>query len=824
MPLFEIPKRNISKSSDRRIVTKSQTAKIVTPTIKGGTNLMARINQIKAMVEQNLGKYRDKYMLIRDEDVLIDYMDRVLSNGYISIDTETDGLDPLRNTIAGICINTRDYKPAYIPLNHISYITGAKMSDQLPADIVLKQFQRLTDAPKRPWTDMFNAPFDIRVLRAFGLTGAYCDWDAYLATRILNENEPVNKLKPLHNKYCLGGKGDAFTFDDLFKGIPFTYIPPEFGFLYAAHDPDITTEYSDYQRRYLRPDSEREDIRNMYWVFMNIEMPCVSVVCDMEDTGVLFDKEYNLTLQDKYHKLLDEREENFRKVCDNYKDKIDAYRKKHKSDCKLDDPINIKSTDQLSILLYDILGCPLFYDKKKKKETKSTAEDALVKLDNDIAKAILDYREFSTLVSTFIDKMPECVNPDDGRIHCKFNQYGADTGRFSSQDPNLQNIPSHNKEIRKMFVASPGYVLMSSDYSQQEPKVMTQMCQDPKMIQAYQNNKDLYAEIAALSFNTTYRECLEFMTDEDGNYILDENGERITYKAGKERRSQAKSILLGVLYGRGVPSIAEQLGTTKERAQKIKDSVFKGFPAIPKFERDSLEMAEELGYVTTLWGRKRRLPDMQLPEYEFVWKDGAQPDDDLLDFSGMNEPTSVVTEVPEATQDYYYNKLINCYWKDKQKIKDRALKEGIVVIDNTMKIADAQRQCVNARIQGSAADMSKLAMIKVGNDKRLKELGFRLLIPVHDELIAECPEENAKECSERFAKLMSEAAADRLKIPIKCDVEVTKAWYGPAFNLNDIYDEHGNLKSESEWKSSERKQKESNTAREFENELVEGGN
>lgn len=299
--------------------------------------------------------------------------------------------------------------------------------------------------------------------------------------------------------------------------------------------------------------------------------------------------------------------------------------------------------------------------------------------------------------------------------------------------------------------------------SQQEPKVMTQMCGDPKMIKAYQEGKDLYAEIAALSFNTTYENCLEFRPDGTTN------------AEGKTRRSQAKSILLGVLYGRGVASIAEQLGTTTEKAQKIKDSVFKGFPAIPKFEQDSLDMAYELGYVTTLWGRKRRLPDLQLDEYEFKWKDGKKPNDDLLNFEADEDTDD---GIPEETIQKYLRKLQRCRFGQKRKVFEEANAEGIWIVDNGGKIADAQRQCVNARIQGSAADMSKLAMILVGKDERLKELGFRLLIPVHDELIAECPIENAKECKERFAQLMSDAAKSRLTIPIKCDVELTKSWYG----------------------------------------------
>lgn len=759
MPLFEVKSRP-GRSADSKVVKKSKVAKKSISTARGGDSLLGRINEIKAMVEKNLGEYRDEYIVIRDENTLSDYITTAIENKYICIDTETTGLDPLQDKLVGICVYTRDMKSAYIPVNHISYITGMKAEGQLDIETVIEQFRRIVGID----VDMFNANFDIRVLRAAGWKEAYCTWDGYLASQILNENEPTHGLKALHKKYVLKGKKDAFSFEALFKGITFDKIPINIAYLYAAHDPIITTEYCDYQRQHLRPDSERQDIRDMYWVFKNIEMPCVSVVADMEDVGVELDLKYSEKLSVKYNKMLKDKEENFYKAIEPYQSKINSYRKV--SNGKLDDPINIGSPPQLKILFFDIM--------KLSPEDGSTGTDeaTLKKLNNPVAKAVLEWRSLSKLVGTYIDKLPECVNPNDGRIHCSFNQYGAKTGRFSSSDPNLQNIPSHNKDIRKMFKATDGYVLMSSDYSQQEPKVMTQMCEDPKMIQAYKEGKDLYAEIAALSFNTTYDNCLEFRPDGSTN------------AEGKNRRSQAKSILLGVLYGRGVPSIAEQLGTTREKAQAIKDSVFKGFPAIPKFEQDSLDMAYELGYVTTLWGRKRRLPDLQLPEFEFKWKDGAPPDDDLLDFDDvMNKPEYNTDEVPEKVQNYYLRKLKKCWGKEKQQIFKEANEEGIWIIDNGGKIADAQRQCVNSRIQGSAADMSKLAMIKVGNDKRLKELGFRLLIPVHDELIGECPKENAKECKQRFADLMSQAAESKLTIPIKCDVEVTECWYGEPVEL-----------------------------------------
>ena len=230
---------------------------------------------------------------------------------------------------------------------------------------------------------------------------------------------------------------------------------------------------------------------------------------------------------------------------------------------------------------------------------------------------------------------------------------------------------------------------------------------------------------------------------------------------------------MGVLYGRGIASIAEQLGCTEEQAQAIKESVFRGFPAIEEFEQRSLQMAKEVGYVTTVCGRKRRLPDLQLPEYSLSWEQNFEPEGDILDFD------LIEVEVPHSKQVYYLNRLANARgYKSRNAIVEQAKKEHIIITDNSRRIGDATRQCVNARIQGSAADLTKLAMIELYANERLKELGFRMLIPVHDEIIAECPIENAKECSKLLAEVMSHAAEEILEMPIKCDVEVTEAWYG----------------------------------------------
>lgn len=762
-PLFDLSRAN-SRANDKALAKKAAIIRQAVPTIKSGDSLLDRLGQAKALVEKHLGKYIDRYTLIQNEKELADYITACIKNGVISIDTETTGLDPLLDDIAGICIYTPNEKAAYIPINHISYITNLKLDNQLSAEYIKKQFERFIAAGID--VIMFNAKFDIRVLRnRIGLHNIYCTWDCYLAQRLLNENEDSNALKKIHQKYVLDGKEDAFTFDELFKGIPFILVPLRTAMLYAAHDPEITYELYEYQKRFLRVDSPREDMRAIYWTFTNIEMPCVDATATMEDNGVLFDTDYQKVLSVKYNKLLDEKLDAFNKAVSVYDKEIAKYKLGH-PDVKLDNPINVKSPQQLATLFYDILGQEVI-DKKK---PRGTGEEILSKIDNPIAKAILDYRTLSKLVDTYIDKLPECINPNDDRIHASFNQYGAKTGRFSSDNPNLQNIPSHNKDIRKMFIASPGYVLMSSDYSQQEPKCLAALCRkqgDPQMYNTFMQGKDLYSEIASKAFNKSYEDCLEFYLDENGNKTDKTN------EAGKALRTQAKSILLGVLYGRGEASIAEQLGCTTEEAIAIKQSVFKGFPAIKQFEQDSLNMAYELGYVTTISGRKRRLPDVQLDEYEFHWKNGVAPDADLLDFDSEAE-----TEVPENLIRKYTARLHRARFTEKRKIFEQANDEGIWIVDNGVKIADATRQVVNSRIQGSAADLTKLAMIELNKSERLKELGFRLLIQVHDEVIAECPEENMKECSELLANIMSKAAENILEMPIKCDVTITKQWYG----------------------------------------------
>lgn len=294
------------------------------------------------------------------------------------------------------------------------------------------------------------------------------------------------------------------------------------------------------------------------------------------------------------------------------------------------------------------------------------------------------------------------------------------------------------------------------------------------MYDTFMEGKDIYSEIASKAFHKdattfyTYDECKEF--DAEGNKNPPEY---------KERRARAKKVLLASLYGMTVSTIAEDLEITLDEAQAIKDSVFVGVPAIGQFEERSLEMAHTLGYVTTVCGRKRRLPDIQLPEYTFEWQTGYEPEGDILDF----DETEV--EVPYSKVAYYTRKLNNARgWKQRDSVVEEAGKEHILIFNNRGKIAEATRQTVNSRIQGSSADLTKIAMIKLYNSERLRELGFRILITIHDEILGECPEENARECAELLAKTMCDSAEEILDMPMKCDVEVARSWLGKEYEFN----------------------------------------
>lgn len=755
-----------TKDKDNRILNKLNSVKIISGSKGTGRGLSERIASAEIEVNRYFSKFKDDFIIIRDEETLKTYFDNVLKDGIIAIDTETNGLDTFNGILAGICIYSPSQKAAYIPVHHVSYITGQEISNQLKEDIIKKYFGLLKDNNVR--VVMHNASFDLKVFANMLGLRLPCYWDTMIAANLLNENES-HGLKVLHDKYC-GDNTGVYSITNLFEGIVFTHVPIKLGYLYAARDAKMTYELYKYQSKWLSPNPPEgyEDLKSCYDVMMNIEMPLVPIILDVELRGIKLDTDMADKLKEEYSNKLDVCKEKFKEIIEPFKDIILDYIHSHSSvssKCKLEWPINFDSPLQVSELLFKVMKV----DSKNGTSTgvkelqtilESTKNEAVKK----IISNILDYRKIQKLLTTYIEKLPNEINPKTGKIHCNFNQYGTVTGRMSSSSPNLQNIPSKNKEIRKMFTADEGYCLIGSDFSQQEPRILAHMSGDEQLIHAYKTGKDLYAHIGSLALHIPYEDCLEHNADGSLN------------PEGKKRRNKMKAIVLALMYGKGAKALAEDLKITLEEAKDLMEAVFTEFPKVKQFIDESQRFAKINGYVKTNWGRKRRLPDMLLDKYDYTYQNGVGKDFDPL---GDFDDPLIMKEVSKELKDKW-NKLLDNVWgyKQKQLIKERALKEdGLLVKDNSLKIADAERQTVNSRIQGSAGDMTKMASIIVYNDKRLQERDCHILIWVHDEIIVTCPIKYAKECAEFLSEDMKLSGKD-LSVPMKCDTEITKIWYG----------------------------------------------
>ena len=263
-------------------------------------------------------------------------------------------------------------------------------------------------------------------------------------------------------------------------------------------------------------------------------------------------------------------------------------------------------------------------------------------------------------------------------------------------------------------------------------------------------------------------ECREFRTDGTVN------------KEGKERRGKAKIIQLAMTYGQEAYSLSQSLGCTIKEAKQIQDNFFARFPGIKEFTNKTYEFAYHNGYVETVWGRRRHLPDMQLEPYEFSWIDGVGNNFDLLDFENESE----VQEVPQDIQDEYSDALDKCFkWQDKAKIIESAKQENIKIVDNTLKIGEAERQAINTPIQGTASDMIKLSMVNLAHNEEFRKLGGKIVLQIHDELGIEGPEKNAKKLCEVFQKVMETSPQAKIKLPWRCDMVVCKCWNGEPIHV-----------------------------------------
>ena len=728
-------------------------------TIKRDADAIARAKQVKAsatisdfsVIREKLKNHIQEYNTITSGEELKAYIDRVIAFGMCAIDTETTGLDPITDKIVGFSMFYPGEKAVYIPINHISNITFLPIESNLDSQICTKELERAEQSGVK-WI-YHNFVFDRRVIRwQLGvILSGY--WDTQKAWRYLNENES-SKLKVLNQKYLDSEDDEALTFESLFEGITFDKVPIDVATLYAAGDPKKTWNLFEYENSIF---DRNENLSHLRDIFMKVEMPIQVVLADMIDKGVYFDKGECSRLSEKWEQEIKEKQNILNTIVEKDSGRILSFIQQHPTTA-IKYPLNTSSPKQVSIYLYDILGC-----SPGKNNSKGTGEAELKRIDNEFCRALLDLRGLEKIYSTYLVALPRAVSEKTGRVHAGYNSYGAATGRMSSSDPNMQNIPSHHKEIRNIFRAPEGKVLISADYSQQEPRLLASCSGDEKMLEAYRTGRDIYSWIASVVYKRPYEECLEHYPDGSTN------------KEGKELRSSMKSVILGIMYGRSAPGIAEQLNISVQDANCIIQDFYDAFPTVKSWNDSTIENGKKTGFVQTVWGRKRRLPDLKLPEFELYPMEGYTQVADVLDFDSITEATG--DGISDVDYNYFMRKLLRCRsYKQKQEVEEEAKAKQIRVIDNGGKIADAQRQAINSIIQGSAADMTKWAMIKIYKNKDLQSLGAELIIQVHDEVILECPKENAKEASKILQKCMLDAAADMINVPMKCDTVITERW------------------------------------------------
>ena len=649
-----------------------------------------RINSLNAELEATSNTVREYFknsnaIIITDRNELHEYISKIIEYGFAGIDTETTGLDKLHDYIVGASLYAPNVPEAYIPLKHRIPIFEDFYRGQLSYEDTTEEFQRLVDAGTK--LIFANADFDLSMIYK-DLNIDFCDnfhYDVILAWRCIKENEQKNGLKELYNKYVLKGKGDPKRFSDFFSPALFPYAKPEVAGLYAANDAKITFELYKWQLPYVLKDNPKcqknhlERIADLLW---NLEFPLVKICQMMHRDGMAVDLEIMEIISKRYHEKYHEELAKLRvmvqEVLDNNTKPISG-----KQWITSGDMFNPDSAPQVKYLCYNLMGVI--------DSSSGTGKDVLTELNLPITNQILEVRSLSTLLGMFVDKLPSLINPKDGKIHASFKQLGASTGRFSSADPNMQQIPSKAEDIRHIFRATPGYVLLSSDYSAQEPRITAYLGSDAKLIKNFQDNRDVYSTIASEAYDMPYERCLEFHP-ETHEYQPD----------GKQRRTEAKKIFLGIAYGRSIKSIGEQIYGTRtdmsekekeQGAKRIYDAVVDSFSGLKMLMHSSQAYAKKYGYVETILGRRRHIPDMQLPEFEFKPLPGyVNPLLDPLNPDTFEDTSDIPeTTVKALTTEFKKYKR----WGQIVRRTEQLYSEKIKVINNRKKITDASRQCLN---------------------------------------------------------------------------------------------------------------------------------
>lgn len=503
---------------------------------------------------------RSQYETILDQQAFSNWLDKLKAADVFAFDTETDSLDYMVANLVGVSFATEEGVAAYVPVAH-DYLDAP---EQLDRDWVLEQLKPILEDDAQAKVGQ-NLKYDASVLARYGIEMKGIKHDTMLASYVYNSVGGKHDMDSLALRFLqhscisfeqIAGKGK--------KQLTFNQIELEQASPYAAEDADVTLRL---HNRLLANIEQDEKLKTIY---EEVEVPLVPVLSRIERTGVLID-DMKLAAQSQEIALrLDELEQQAFEIAEQ--------------------EFNMNSPKQLQAILFEKMGLPVV--KKTPSGTPSTNEEVLqeLALDYPLPKLILEYRGLAKLKSTYTDKLPKMINPETGRVHTSYHQAVTATGRLSSTDPNLQNIPIRNDEgrrIRQAFIAPHGYKIMAVDYSQIELRIMAHLSGDKALLDAFQQGKDIHAATAA--------------------EIIGVDIEQVS----AEQRRRAKAVNFGLIYGMSAFGLAKQLGIPRGEAQQYMDTYFERYPGVMQYMEDTRSAAAEQGYVETIFGRRLHLPEIK---------------------------------------------------------------------------------------------------------------------------------------------------------------------------------------------------------------------
>ncbi|MBI5701677.1 DNA polymerase I [Candidatus Saganbacteria bacterium] len=588
-----------------------------------------------------------------------------------AFDTETDSLNTFKANLIGISFSIDESEAFYLPFGHkvepasepclpVGTARGSKsinrgVQPQVNIKMALTALKPIFE-DKTKLKIGHNLKYDVEVMKKYDIEVSSPYFDTMVAAYLIDPTIGRYSLKKVGAQYL--GRTEMINFDELGSEGNFATVPIDVAKDYACSDADVTRGLKEVFEKTLKSE-------NMEDVFNKIEMPLLDVLIKMEETGVFIDAKYLKKLSQEIELAMKDLERHIFAICG--------------------EVFNLNSPKQLAVVLFEKLKLPII---KKTKTGASTDAEVLEELSGqfEIAEKLLEYRGLNKLKSTYVDTLPELINKETGRVHANFNQTITATGRLSSSNPNMQNIPVKSelgKRVREAFVPqNKGYKIIAADYSQIELRVLAHLSQDEKFIEAFKLDEDIHTATAADIFNVP----------------LD--------KVTKEMRSSAKTVNFGIIYGISGFGLAKSLKIKRTEAEQFIEKYFKRYPGIKAFIEKTIKDAKDTGFVTTMLGRKRPLPDINSPN------------------QGMR--------------------------------------------------GFAERTAINTPVQGTAADMIKLAMVNIHRKCQMSSVKCQMILQVHDELVFEVPNSEVDKVKKIIQDEMQNAL--KLSVPLKIDIGVGENW------------------------------------------------